>query len=72
MGELESVKKFLKNAWPFLVLFAACLAFNSYAKAKRTAWNRIKNPETVQALKQFIAAAFSHWPPLRVARQSHH
>jgi hypothetical protein len=56
MGELESVKKFLKIAWPFLVLFAACLAFHSYDKAKRSAWNRIKDPETVQALKRFIAA----------------
>jgi hypothetical protein len=37
-----------------LVLIAAW-ALHSYAKAKRSAWNVIKNPETVQMLKSFVA-----------------
>ena len=70
MGELESVKKFLKIAWPLLVLVVVGLAFNSYDKAKRSAWNRIKNPKTVQMLKKIVAvekaqayAATNNLPP---------
>ena len=37
-----------------LVLVAA-LALHSHAEAKRSAWNVIKNPETVQMLKSFVA-----------------
>jgi len=38
-----------------LLVLVAALALHSCAKAKRSAWNRIKNPETVQMLKSFVA-----------------
>ncbi len=39
-----------------LLVLIAALVLHSYAKAKRSAWNVIKNPETVQMLKGFVAA----------------
>lgn len=48
------MKKFQIIVVP-LILIAAVLALVSYDKSKKSAWNRIKNPETVQILKEFVA-----------------
>src|ERR1043165_8663925 len=49
------MKKFLTTALPLMVLILATMLFTSYEKSKNSAWNRIKNPETVRMLKQFVA-----------------
>ncbi len=49
------MKKFLATALPLLFLIAGAWAFASHECSKRSAWNRIKNPETVQMLKRFVA-----------------
>ena len=49
------MKKFLTAALLLVVLIAAALALYNYDQAKRSAWNRIKNPETVRMLKKFVA-----------------
>ena len=49
------MKKLVATAVPLLVLIATAWMLYSYEKSKRSAWNRIKNPETVQMLKRFVA-----------------
>ena len=49
------MKKLIAAAVPLLVLIAAAGMLSSYEKPKQSAWNRIKNPETVQMLKHFVA-----------------
>lgn len=48
------MKKFLIAILP-PVLIAAAVVLTSYANAEKSAWHRIKNSETVQKLKQFVA-----------------
>jgi hypothetical protein len=48
------MKKFLIAILP-LALIAAAVVLTSYANTEKSTWHRIKNPETVQKLKQFVA-----------------
>ena len=48
-------QKILTATFALVFLIALAWALVSHDKAKASAWNRIKNPETVQMLKQFVA-----------------
>jgi len=47
--------KKLRAAILMSVLFVLVLACFCYFKSRNSAWNRVKNPETVQMLKRFVA-----------------
>ena len=49
------MKKFLTAFLLLVFLIAAGFSLQSFGKAKRSAWNVIKNPDTVQMLKSFVA-----------------
>ena len=51
----EPMKKTLTAPLVLVLLIALAWTLVSYNKSKASAWNRIKNPETVQMLKQFVA-----------------
>ena len=48
-------QKILTATFTLVFLIALAWALVSHDKSKASAWNRIKNPETVQMLKQFVA-----------------
>ena len=49
------MKKTLAVIFALVLLIALAWMLVSYDKSKASAWNRIKNPETVRMLKQFVA-----------------
>jgi hypothetical protein len=51
---VEAMKKALTTTLVLALLFALVWALVSFEESQRSAWNRIKNPETVQKLKQFV------------------
>ena len=49
------MKKFWKATLAIFVLAVLAYALTSYLESRRSLWHRLKNPETVQKLKQFVA-----------------
>ena len=51
----ETMKKTLTATFALALLIALAWALVRHDQSQKSAWNRIKNPETVQMLKQFVA-----------------